>query len=93
VLQLYPSDDYPNLRYLRAHKNRFGDSSEVGAFEMTATGLVPSFHDPDEMETAEGLVPVAQELLNRYRELGGVVDEGLRDRIAGRLSCDEAISS
>lgn len=93
VLQLYTSDDFPAYRYLRAHKNRFGDASEVGAFEMTATGLVPSYRDPEGLEDAESIVPVAQELLNRYRELGGVVDEGLRDRIAGRLSCDEAVPS
>jgi len=90
VLQLYVSDDFPNLRYLRAHKNRFGDASEIGAFEMTALGMIPSFREIDP-ELAESLVPVAQELLNRYRELGGVVDEGLRDRIAGRLSCDEVL--
>jgi predicted ATP-dependent serine protease len=86
VLQLYKDPDMDRLRYLRAHKNRFGDTSEAGGFEMTNLGLVPNFREPEDL--AEGLVPVAQEILRRYRELGGVVDEGLRDRIAGRLDLD-----
>lgn len=86
VLQLYKDPDMDRLRYLRAHKNRFGDTSEAGGFEMTNLGLVPDFREPEDL--AEGLVPVAQEILRRYRELGGVVDEGLRDRIAGRLDLD-----
>jgi DNA repair protein RadA/Sms len=78
-------------RILRAFKNRFGATTETGALEMRANGLVEAFGLPD-YETTEGIVPVAQEILNRYRRLGGDVDDGLRDRIAGRLECDQEIA-
>jgi hypothetical protein len=37
--------------------------------------------DPDR----DAMLPIAQELLQQFLELGGVLDDGLRDRIAGRL--------
>ncbi len=76
-------------RELRAIKNRFGSTAEVGMFQMANEGLVPVGYDavPDRADTAsrDQMEPVAQELLHRYLELGGIVDGGLRDRIAGRL--------
>jgi len=36
----FEGDKYKNLRMLRTVKNRFGDTQEVGVFEMTAEGLV-----------------------------------------------------
>lgn len=36
----FEGDKYKNLRMLRTVKNRFGDTNEVGVFEMTAEGLV-----------------------------------------------------
>lgn len=81
------STDFENIRYLRAQKNRFGSVTEVGAFEMCSNGMIPA----DEQELAkrdpdrDAMLPIAQELLQLFLELGGVLDEGLRDRIAGRL--------
>jgi DNA repair protein RadA/Sms len=40
VLQ-FEGDRYRHLRVLRAVKNRFGSTDEIGIFEMTGTGLVP----------------------------------------------------
>lgn len=37
-LETDPSENY---RFLRATKNRFGSTNELGIFEMTATGLTP----------------------------------------------------
>src|SRR3712207_7726391 len=39
VLQ-FEGDRYQSFRILRALKNRFGSTSEVGVFEMTSTGMV-----------------------------------------------------
>jgi hypothetical protein len=47
---------------------------------------IASGTEPDRADRErDQLEPVAQELLHRYLELGGIVDDGLRDRIAGRL--------
>jgi predicted ATP-dependent serine protease len=81
------STEFENIRYLRAEKNRFGSVTEVGAFEMCNNGMIPA----DEQELArrdpdhDTMLPIAQELLQQVLELGGVLDAGLRDRIAGRL--------
>jgi predicted ATP-dependent serine protease len=81
------SSEFENIRYLRAQKNRFGSVTEVGAFEMCNSGMMPA----DEQELAkrdpdrDAMLPIAQELLQLFIELGGVLDDGLRDRIAGRL--------
>jgi len=75
-------------RELRGIKNRFGSTAEVGMFQMAEKGLLPiaSGTEPDRADRErDQLEPVAQELLHRYLELGGIVDDGLRDRIAGRL--------
>ena len=40
VLQ-FEGDRYRHLRVLRAVKNRFGSTDEIGIFEMTGAGLVP----------------------------------------------------
>src|SRR3712207_6529924 len=39
VLQ-FEGDRYQSFRILRALKNRFGSTNEVGVFEMTSTGMV-----------------------------------------------------
>lgn len=81
------SSEFENIRYLRAEKNRFGSVAEVGAFEMCNSGMLPA----DEQELAkrrpdrDAMLPIAQELLQRFLELGGVLDDAFRDRIAGRL--------
>jgi DNA repair protein RadA/Sms len=47
VLQ-FEGDRYREHRVLRATKNRFGSTNEIGVFEMTATGLV-GVPDPSEL--------------------------------------------
>src|SRR5436309_11178889 len=47
VLQ-FEGDRYPAHRVLRATKNRFGSTNELGVFEMTGTGLV-GVPDPSEV--------------------------------------------
>ncbi|HVM69376.1 MAG TPA: DNA repair protein RadA [Gaiellaceae bacterium] len=47
VLQ-FEGDRYHAHRVLRAQKNRFGSTNEIGVFEMTATGLV-GVPDPSEL--------------------------------------------
>jgi DNA repair protein RadA/Sms len=47
VLQ-FDGDRYHEHRVLRATKNRFGSTNEIGVFEMTATGLV-GVPDPSEL--------------------------------------------
>lgn len=37
----FDTERYSFLRMLRAHKNRFGPTDELGIFQMTETGLVP----------------------------------------------------
>jgi DNA repair protein RadA/Sms len=63
VLQFHGERDQ-DLRILRANKNRFGSTSEIGAFEMSETGLTPvddlSRGFLDEMDGApEGAVATA----------------------------------
>jgi DNA repair protein RadA/Sms len=41
VVMLFEGDRTGDLRVLRAAKNRFGSTAEIGVFEMTATGLAP----------------------------------------------------
>jgi DNA repair protein RadA/Sms len=56
VLQ-FEGDRYHEHRVLRAAKNRFGSTNELGVFEMTGTGLV-GVPEPSELfgRTAEGEV-------------------------------------
>lgn len=80
-------DEYPTLRVLQAQKNRFGAVTEIGTFEMTSTGMIP-VDNPEpakKKQRNDEMIPIAQELLHRLLDLGEVIDEGLRDRIAGRL--------
>lgn len=75
-------------RELRAIKNRFGPTIPIGMFQMADGGLLPVDQDAvprrDDAPRDE-LLPVAQELLHRFLEIGGELDADLRDRIAGRL--------
>src|SRR2546426_1883937 len=59
VLQ-FEGDSYREHRILRAVKNRFGSTNELGVFEMTGTGLV-GLPDPSELfgRSAEGEVGAA----------------------------------
>ncbi len=78
-------------RELRAHKNRYGSTLEVGGFEMTKDGLRPAEVTADvTCDAPDALLPLARELLERYLALGGVVDAGLRQRLAGRLELEGA---
>jgi DNA repair protein RadA/Sms len=56
VLQL-EGDRYQAYRLLRAVKNRFGATSEVGVFEMAGTGLV-EVRNPSEVFLAERMINV-----------------------------------
>ena len=44
----FEGDRYREHRVLRATKNRFGSTNEIGIFEMTAAGLV-GVPDPSEL--------------------------------------------
>lgn len=76
-------------KQLVAIKNRFGSTLLEGWFQMTEGGMVPT--EARSGQDAEGgldmdeIIPITQELLYRVLELGGEVDDGLRDRIGGRL--------
>ncbi len=81
------------IRFLGAHKNRYGTTMETGALEMTARGMVASDElprgDGDEPRDRDEIYqPLAQELLNRYLAGGGNVDAGLRDRIGELLDME-----
>lgn len=86
--------DLEQVRIITASKNRYGSTTNRGAFEMGEHGLVsvPVSVDVDREEQRASkkardgeFQPMAQELLRRFVELGGVVDDALRDRIGGRL--------
>lgn len=70
-------------RELRAHKNRYGSTLEVGSFEMTSSGLHP--RDPAVERAPEpppgALLSLARELLERYLALGGEIDSELGARV------------
>jgi len=70
-------------RELRAHKNRYGSTLEVGSFEMTSSGLRP--RDPAAERAPEpppgALLSLARELLERYLALGGEIDPELGARV------------
>lgn len=79
------------FRYLRAHKNRFGSTQEIGAFEMTGDGMIDADEEAAreaDRDSAFEIGLLAQELLDRYQIQGGTIDDGMRDRIAGRLDVD-----
>ena len=91
ILQFELDPEFKAIRILRCDvKNRFGDTTETGAFEMTATGLraiSPDDAPPrrGERDEADAMTPIAQELVYRLLELGGTLDDGLLDRIGTRL--------
>jgi predicted ATP-dependent serine protease len=79
------------LRLLSSSKNRFGPD-RAGYLEMSENGLAsidkPTDAGGDDSAGTDAMLPIAQELLHRLLELGGTVDGGLRDRIAGRLDLE-----
>lgn len=94
TLEFTKDPEAGQIRILQANKNRNGATGRSGMFEMTAGGLVgyPILESAEHeerrrirLEPDDALVPVAQELLDRFLELGGKIDAGLADRIAGRL--------
>jgi len=95
ILEFEAHEDVEAFRVISApSKNRYGKTGERGAFEMTDVGLRAIPRDDDRAQDDERkarkardgeLLPVAQELLSRFVEIGGIVDADLRDRIAGRL--------
>lgn len=55
----FEGDKYKSYRMLRSMKNRFGNTSEVGIFEMSATGL-KCVSNPNELflnERSQGAIP------------------------------------
>ncbi len=89
ILQFELDPEFPAIRVLRCIiKNRFGDTTETGSFEMTPIGLrpiVPGDVPPRGDRDSDAMTPIAQELVYRLLELGGVLDPGIRDRIGDRL--------
>ncbi|MEY2849183.1 MAG: hypothetical protein RI885_1850 [Actinomycetota bacterium] len=57
VLQ-FEGDRQTALRFVRAHKNRFGSTDEVGCFEMTGDGIA-EVADPSGLFLSRGLVAVS----------------------------------
>ena len=86
VLDFQADDMIDQRRWLRGLKNRHGSTAVYGGFDMCDEGLVAVDDQPGEDPPIDELAPIAQELLYRVIELGGDVDAGLRDRIAGRLA-------
>ena len=82
VLQ-FELGEFEAWRELRAHKNRYGSTLEVGSFEMTSSGLRP--RDPAAERAPEpppgALLSLARELLERYLALGGEIDPELGARV------------
>lgn len=91
ILQFELDPEYGAIRILRCPlKNRFGGTTETGAFEMTDVGLRPILPDDapprrGERDSSDAMAPIAQELIYRLLELGDVLDPGLKDRIGDRL--------
>jgi DNA repair protein RadA/Sms len=81
VLQ-FELGEQPGCRELRAHKNRYGSTLEVGAFQMTETGLqaCDAAQDPTCAPSGAWLT-IMRELLERYLAMGGSVDDELGERI------------
>ncbi len=87
------------MRELWTKKNRFGSTTVRGVLQMTDRGLVAAEDvDPTEARSTRGrhgaggdLTPIVHELLRRYLELGGQLDQDLRDRVAGRVDLDTLV--
>jgi len=60
-------DEHTAIRFLRAAKNRFGSTQEVGIFEMTKVGLKP-VDNPSELFLAERLVKSPGSVVTASRE-------------------------
>ena len=57
VLQ-FEGDKQTSLRFVRAHKNRFGPTDEVGCFEMTGDGIA-EVEDPSGLFLSRAHLPVS----------------------------------
>ncbi|MEE6282001.1 DNA repair protein RadA [Georgenia sp. MJ170] len=58
VVCQFDGDRYSRLRLLRATKNRYGPTDEVGCFELTETGI-DGLADPSGLFLSESRLPVA----------------------------------
>jgi DNA repair protein RadA/Sms len=54
----FEGDRQTNLRFIRAQKNRFGPTDEVGCFEMTGDGII-EVEDPSGLFLSHGRGPVS----------------------------------
>src|SRR5207237_829667 len=81
VLQ-FEGDRYREHRVLRAVKNRFGSTNEVGVFEMTGTGLV-GVPDPSALfgRPAEGEIGSAARAAPAHSGLAAFGEIGLTGRL------------
>lgn len=67
VVLNFEGDEHTAVRILRAAKNRFGSTQEVGIFEMTGTGLKP-VENPSEIFLAERPVNTPGSVVTASRE-------------------------
>jgi DNA repair protein RadA/Sms len=58
VVCQFEGDRQTSLRFIRAHKNRFGPTDEVGCFEMTGDGIA-EVADPSGLFLSHARVPVS----------------------------------
>lgn len=58
VVCQFEGDRQSSLRFIRAHKNRFGPTDEVGCFEMTGEGIA-EIADPSGLFLSRGRVAVS----------------------------------
>ena len=58
VVCQFEGDRQTSLRFIRAHKNRFGPTDEVGCFEMTGDGIA-EVSDPSGLFLSRGKVAVS----------------------------------
>jgi DNA repair protein RadA/Sms len=58
VVCQFEGDRQTALRFIRAHKNRFGPTDEVGCFEMTGDGIA-EVADPSGLFMSRGTAPVS----------------------------------
>lgn len=67
IFTLENADDLGVLRILRSTKNRFGDTSEVGLFEMLATGM-KELSNPNEYFISQRSKPVSGSCITAIKE-------------------------
>jgi len=58
VVMQFEGDRQTSLRFVRAHKNRFGPTDEVGCFEMTGDGIA-EVADPSGLFLSRARMPVS----------------------------------